>query len=547
MNTFRVVLAQINTTVGDLRGNGDKVVEYIKKGERLSAGLILFPELAITGYPPEDLLLNKSFIKDNLTELKRVASFVKKTTAIVGFADKKGGDGFNAAAILHKGKIRGVYHKILLPNYGVFDEKRYFTPGDAPPIFLINGVKVAVNICEDIWHEAGPVTIQAADRGVRIMANLSSSPYHSGKFAQKKRMLAKRAKDNNLFLLYNNLVGGQDELVFDGGSMIFSPDGKVIDMGKRFEEDLIISDLPLNLLDKRRGRKSGSKAIAPITVKISDTPLPPPEQGIKKNTPQKIGREEEIYSALVLGLRDYIRKNGFSEAVLGLSGGIDSALTATLAVDAIGPENVIGVTMPSPISSKGSVTDSARLAKNLGMRIEEVDIGGMIESYHSSLSSLFEGREPDVAEENIQSRIRGTIIMALSNKFGWLPVATGNKSEFSTGYCTMYGDMAGGFAVLKDVPKIMVYQLAAYRNAKAGFDLIPQAIIEKEPSAELRPDQRDTDSLPPYDILDPIIGEYIENDGNISEKIKKGCNMETVSKIIGMLNSSEYKRRQSPP
>ena len=544
---LRIAMAQINTTVGDIDGNAKKIIEYIEKAEGLKADIVVFPELSVTGYPPEDLLLKADFIRGNKESLKKIAKKTKNITAIVGFADKRDSDVYNAAGILNNEKIKGVYYKIYLPNYGVFDEKRYFQHGNECPVFVINGVVTGINICEDIWYYDGPPRWQVKKGGAELIINISSSPYHAGKGGIRKRMLSKRARENNCCIVYNNLVGGQDELVFDGNGFIFDKKGRLITQGKQFEEDIVFSDIQVEGRYRKIAKQSG-KIPALKVIKISEKSTydkKPPLLETPKNIPlDKLG---EIYNALVLGTGDYVRKNGFLKVAIGLSGGIDSALTAVIAVDALGKDNVIGVSMPSPFSSVGSITDSEELSNNLGIRLIKISISNLMDAYDEVLEGTFEGLQRDTTEENIQARIRGNIVMALSNKFGWLVLTTGNKSEISTGYCTLYGDMAGGFAILKDVPKTLVYELAKYKNSIERREIITKDILEKEPSAELKPSQRDADTLPPYPVLDPILHAYVEEDKTIDEIVKMGYEREMVRRVVSMVDRNEYKRRQAPP
>ncbi len=441
-------------------------------------------------------------------------------------------------------------HKIYLPNYGVFDEKRYFQHGKECPVFVINGVITGINICEDIWYYDGPPRWQAKTGGAELIINISSSPYHAGKGGIRKRMLSKRARENNCYIAYNNLVGGQDELVFDGNGFIFDRKGRLVTQGKQFEDDMILADLEFQRANSSKLKAQSSKLKAPPVklIKVSGITageIKPQLPCIgKTKTLDKLG---EIYSALVIGTRDYVKKNGFSKVVVGLSGGIDSALTAVIAVDALEKDNVVGVSMPSPFSSVGSIVDAEDLSKNLGIRFIKLSISSLMDEYNIALEDIFEGLQKDTTEENIQARIRGNIVMAISNKFGWLVLTTGNKSEISTGYCTLYGDMAGGFAILKDVPKTLVYELAEYKNSVERREIINSSIMEKEPSAELRPDQRDSDTLPPYAVLDPILHAYVEEDKSADKIIKMGYKADIVKKVIRMVDRNEYKRRQSPP
>ena len=552
MRNFRVAQAQINTTVGNLEGNTAKIIDYIDQARELGVDLVGFPELAISGYPPEDLLFKPQFVVDNKACLDSIVEHSRGLAVVIGFIDSND-DIYNAAAVLHDGELLGLYHKIFLPNYGVFDEKRYFQKGDSCPVFVINGVKVGVNICEDIWYAVGPTSVQAK-AGAEVIVNINGSPYHRGKQAFREQMLATRASDNEVFVCYTNLVGGQDELVFDGGSMILDPSGRRIAQGKQFEEDLMVADLDIDAIlrfrvHEPRGRDEGwvlpnsNHVTAPVITSSKATTSEKPS--LKENNAGWLEDIDEVYQALVVGTRDYVHKNGFGKVVMGLSGGIDSSLTATIAVDALGAEGVVGVTMPSRYSSEGSVDDSAILAKNLDIPLWNIPIEGPYDAFSESLAGVFEETQPNVAEENLQARVRGNILMAISNKFGWLVLATGNKSELATGYSTLYGDMAGGFAVIKDVPKTLVYELAEHRNASGPRAPIPRSVIEKEPSAELRPDQRDVDTLPPYPVLDPILEAYVEQDRSLSEIMEMGFDEEMVRRVIQMVDRNEYKRRQA--
>ncbi|HKZ72343.1 MAG TPA: NAD+ synthase [Nitrospirota bacterium] len=557
MNSVRVGIAQINAGVGDLEGNVEKILQFTEAASRQGVDIVAFPELAVTGYPPEDLLLKPQFVEDNYASLERIA---KKTSLlevaiVVGFVDR-GDDIYNAAAVISKGKIAGIYHKNYLPNYGVFDEKRYFKTGTGSPLFLLWGIPVGINICEDIWYPDGPCMSQAL-AGAQIIININSSPYHAGKWRFRERMISTRASDNAVFIAYANMVGGQDELVFDGQSMVFNPRGELIARGKQFEEDLIMADIDLHLVelarlhDPRRREKMSSPQVSPqmTTVKVSDVLPKKKKVRLAPRTAESLSSTEEVYQALVLGTRDYVRKNGFKKVVIGLSGGIDSSLVAMIAVDALGKKNVAGVFMPSQYTLSESGEDVQGLVKNLGIRLVTIPIQDIFKNYINTLSEEFTGMKPDVTEENIQARIRGNIMMALSNKFGWLVLTTGNKSEMSVGYATLYGDMAGGFAVIKDVPKTLVYELARYRNmrGKEGVAPIPERVLVKEPTAELRPGQKDTDSLPPYETLDPILHAYVEEDRSVKEIAAMGYREETVARVVSMVDRSEYKRRQAPP
>jgi NAD+ synthase (glutamine-hydrolysing) len=549
MRCFRVALAQINPTVGDLDGNVARIRAGLDQARALGCRLVAFPELAVTGYPPEDLLFKSAFIEANLKALAELVRASAGLTAVVGFVDKRD-DIFNAAAVLHDGALAGVYHKQYLPNYGVFDENRYFQAGTEAPVFTLGETPFAVNICEDIWYPTGPTTRQAL-AGAELVVTINASPYHAGKGHQRERMIATRAADDVVCLAFVNMVGGQDELVFDGGSLIVNERGEPVARGRQFAEDFVVADLDLEsvfharLRDSRR-RKDKQNA-APVSRRVLSAPTPaappplPPRESAAPLAPVA-----EIYEALVLGTRDYVRKNGFKHVVIGLSGGIDSSLVAAIAVEALGKENVSGVTMPSPYSSSGTRNDAKRLAKNLGIDFLTLPITPVFRGFKRSLAAPFKGLKEDVAEENIQARIRGTLLMALSNKFGWLVLTTGNKSEIAVGYSTLYGDMAGGFAVIKDVPKTLVYEVSRYVNARAGRAVIPQSVFDRAPSAELRPDQTDQDTLPPYPELDAILHSYVEEDRGVSDLVARGCHEETVRRVVRMVDVNEYKRRQGP-
>lgn len=519
MKTIRIALAQINPTVGGIEGNVLKICDYIQRAREKKSSLVIFPELSITGYPPEDLLLKRHFIDDNLEALNSVIENTKDIAAVVGFVDRKDSVLYNAAAIIQNRKMIGVHRKVFLPNYGVFDEYRYFRAGTETPVYMIENIKIGVNICEDIWYPEGPAKYQAI-AGAEVILNINASPYHMGKAYLREKMISERASDNKVVIAYLNTVGGQDELVFDGGSFIADKTGEIIFRGKQFEEEMIISEIVLDGLCQ-----ADKKHISP---RISSL-------------------EEEVYKALVLGTRDYVIKNDFKQTVIGLSGGLDSSLVAAIAVDAIGKENVSGIFMPSPYTSKESREDAYELSKNLGIKIIEAPISNIFEAYRKNLRAEFKGLPDDKTEENLQARIRGNILMAFSNKFGWLVLTTGNKSEMSVGYATLYGDMAGGFAVIKDVPKTLAYELCKWKNSEEGRAVIPERVLWKEPSAELRPGQKDTDSLPPYPVLDPILKAYIEDDKSFEDILPSGCDIECTRKVIEMIDRSEYKRRQSPP
>ena len=554
MRRLRIALAQINTTVGDFDGNVKKILGAVDTARTFKADIVTLPELAICGYPPEDLLFKPQFIQANLQSLRRVIEASNGITAVVGFVDSDG-DIYNAAALISDGKLIGTYHKMYLPNYGVFDENRYFRSGGECPVYVINGVGIGINICEDIWYEAGPATIQAY-AGAEVIINISASPYHAGKGESREKMIATRACDNVAIFAYNNLVGGQDELVFDGHSLLIDERGNLITRGKQFEEDFIAADLDIEAVFRARLHDPRWRKESPIMGKtgwhqtktiVSQIPANNPKPPLKPRHVTALDPVAEVYQALVLGTRDYIHKNGFEKVVIGLSGGVDSAIVATIAVDALGKDNVIGISMPSRYSSTGSVTDTQKLTQNLGIKLRSISIEKPFQAYLETLTESFAGAKPDSAEENLQARVRGNLLMALSNKFGWLVLTTGNKSEMATGYTTLYGDMAGGFAVIKDVPKTLVYKITKYRNAQAGFDLIPAAIIDKPPSAELRPDQKDSDSLPEYEILDSILTAYVEDDKSVDQIVALGFDKAIVQKTAKLVDRSEYKRRQAPP
>lgn len=539
MADLRIGLAQINCTVGDLEGNFQKIKVWLKKAKKLGLDIVAFPELSIVGYPPEDLLLKPRFIDDNLKKIKELAKFVEDTTAIVGFVDRQGENLYNAAAIIRDGKIAGIYHKMCLPNQGVFDEKRYFKPGNKTLLFKITNVKCGVNICEDIWQKEGP-TKEQSKKGAKIIFTINASPYHQGKIKKREKVIKKQAKENKVFIVYTNLVGGQDELVFDGQSMAIDSNGNLVARARAFEENLLVLNIGVkhtkpdiintNIVEQYDVENKGK--LQPSFKKAQNLKL-------------KLQNEVEIYQALKLGLGDYVKKNGFRKVVIGLSGGIDSSLVAALAVDTLGRENVVGVFMPSRFSSRESLEDASILAKNLKIKLLTIPIEPVFKAYLESLEPYFRKLKPDIAEENIQARIRGNILMALSNKFGWLVLAAGNKSEMSVGYATLYGDMAGGFAPIKDIPKTMVYKLAEYRNFLSN--VIPKRVLIKQPSAELRENQKDQDSLPPYEILDQILKEYVENDSDFDKITNLGFDKKVVAKVIAMVDKSEYKRRQAPP
>ncbi len=554
MRYLRLGMVQINCTVGDLEGNTTRIKQFIDEARNLQVDVVAFPELAITGYPPEDLLLKPQFIKDCHTYLEEIVSYSHDIAVVVGLIDA-GKNLYNAAAVICNGKLAGIYHKMYLPNYGVFDEYRYFQVGTECPVFCINGIIMGINICEDIWYPDGPAAFQA-QAGAGIIININASPYHAGKQDFRKRMLATRALDNEVIVCYVNMVGGQDELIFDGGSLAFDERGELIAEGKQFEEDLVVVDVDMEKVlhsrlhspMHRRGMPVPQRVSPPVSyIMVSEAVSTTPKRPLPLRKAQSYDSIGEVYAALVLGTHDYVHKNRFEKVVIGLSGGIDSSLVAAIAVDALGAENVIGVAMPSQYSSPGSKADADVLAHNLGIRLLILPIQGVFKSYLNTLADAFQDTQTGVAEENIQARIRGNLLMALSNKFGWLVLTTGNKSEIAVGYATLYGDMAGGFAVIKDVPKTLVYQLSRHKNSSVGKEIIPRVVIDKEPSAELRPDQRDTDSLPPYDILDPILEAYVERDNSMQYIADMGFERVIVEKMIEMVDRNEYKRRQSAP
>jgi len=552
MPGLRVGLAQINVTVGDLKGNVAKILACVEEARSLAVDLLTFPELAVAGYPPEDLLLRPQFVRDNLDALDTVVKGSTGITLIVGFVDAEE-DIYDAAAIIHDGHFVDVYRKQFLPNYGVFDEDRYFEPGSRCAVYEIAGVGVGVNICEDIWYPEGPAQAQAYN-GAQVIVNISASPFQAEKRFFRERMLSTRASDAACMLCYNNLVGGQDELVFDGNSMIIDPEGEIIGRARSFEEDLLVCDLNMDKVmqarlhaPRRRKERPAFTGAVPEKVHVSSKPFIAAKPPLPPHDVTPLEGVAEVYAALVVGTRDYVRKNGFEKVVIGLSGGVDSSLVAVIAVDALGPENVVGVSMPSRFSSPGSRSDAQAIAENLGIRLITIPIEEAFTAYLGMLSEPFAGTEFGIAEENLQTRVRGNILMGLSNKFGWLVLATGNKSEMATGYSTLYGDMAGGFALIRDVPKTLVYKLVEYRNARDGKPVIPQAVLDKVPSAELKPGQADTDTLPPYDVLDPILQAYVEEDKSLADLLAAGFDEETIKRVITMVDRNEYKRRQAPP
>jgi len=553
MRTLRVALAQIDTTVGDLAGNVARIVEWTARARALGADLVAFPELAVSGYPPEDLVLRRSFIEDNLAALDEIVRATTGITSIVGFVDAND-DIYNAAAVVHDGRLVHRYHKRFLPNYGVFDEDRYFQRGFESPVFTIAGVDVGVSICEDIWYAEGPTRDQA-HAGAEVVVNINASPYHRLKGNFREGMISTRANDNAVVVCYVNAVGGQDELVFDGHSVIFDESGRLVARAPQFREHLLVFDIDVEgvlqtrLHDPRhrKERLAMHKAGARVKIPVSAAPFSADKPAILPAIAPLLDPVAEVWEALVLGVRDYFAKTGFETALVALSGGIDSSLVAAIAVDALGSEHVVGVSMPSRFSSEGSKTDAHALAERLGIRLLTIPIEGAFQASLEMLADAFKDTQFGVAEENLQARIRGNILMSLSNKFGWLVLTTGNKSEMATGYSTLYGDMAGGFAVIKDVPKTLVYELAHHKDRIAGTDVIPEAVIRKPPSAELRAGQLDTDTLPPYDVLDPILQAYVEEDRSVGEIVAAGYDEALVQRIVKMVDRNEYKRRQAPP
>jgi NAD+ synthase (glutamine-hydrolysing) len=551
LTPLRLALAQIDTRVGDIDGNAETIRERTAAAREAGAELVLFPELALTGYPPEDLLLKEHFLRKTREALEALAADTHDIVALVGFPERTA-DVYNALAVLADGKIAAIYRKTLLPNYGVFDEQRYFQAGEGGAVIDFGEARIGLTICEDIWSP-GPPESDEALAGASLIVNLSASPYHRNKGVERERMIVQRARDNLCVVAFCNLVGGQDELVFDGHSLVVDHKGEVLARGPQFAEGLIVANVDVQ---------------AAVTARLRDTRLRPPVHRALPDVrhlgqverPERpairelggevvplLEPEAEVYAALVLGTRDYVQKNGFEHVVLGLSGGIDSTLVALVAVDALGAERVTCVTMPSRFSSEGTRGDAEKLAGNLGVELLEIPIGPAMESYDELLAQAFEGRDPDITEENLQARIRGNLLMALSNKFGWLVLTTGNKSENSVGYSTLYGDSAGGFAVIQDVPKTLVYRLVAFRGERDPESPVPESIVTRPPSAELREDQQDTDSLPDYDTLDKILEAYIEEDADREQLEMMGLPSEAVQRVLSLVDRAEYKRRQAPP
>jgi NAD+ synthase (glutamine-hydrolysing) len=564
---IRIALAQANLTVGDVDGNAEVVADWIDRARRAGAQLVVFPEQTITGYPAEDLWLKSNFLREARRALEEIAARVEGIVAVVGYPERDSAT-YNAAAVIADGAVRATYRKVLLPNYSVFDERRYFEPGDGPALVEMAGVRVGLTVCEDIWYPGPPASVEAL-AGASLIVNPSASPYHRGKGLAREEMIQQRARETGAAFAMCNLVGGQDELVFDGHSVVVSARGETVARAAQFEEDLAVADLELPPQATRRGGhgEPPAGASAPVLVRLE---APAADGGLEPHLAEVLGPDAEVYKALKLGLRDYVTKNGFERVLVAVSGGIDSALVALIATDALGPERVTCVVMPSPHSSAETQADARALVANLGVELMEIPIAPAMSAYEDLLAagaaSSDGARSPqsapatetareieaggaghDLAAENIQARIRGNLMMALSNRFGWLVLTTGNKSEMSVGYATLYGDMAGGFAVIKDVPKTLVYRLVRYRNGIEKCDLIPASVLDRAPSAELRPDQRDEDSLPPYEVLDRILTAYVEEDRGREEIAAEGIDPELVDEVIAMVDRSEYKRRQAPP
>ena len=551
---LRIALCQLDLVVGDIAGNEKKIIEGLGAARSEGAQLVLVPELAVTGYPPEDLLLKEHFLLDARAALERIAGQTQGIVALVGFPELAE-DVYNACGVLAEGEVKAIYRKVYLPNYGVFDEERYFQSGSGgATIELDENLVVGLTVCEDIW-EPGPPASEEALAGATLLVNISASPYHAGKGLEREQMLAQRARDNLAVVAFCGLVGGQDELVFDGHSLVIDHEGEVIARGGQFSEELLVATIDPDasrasrLRDPRhRPALRHSQPNAPLLARLN-LPAAPSGEASGGRVAPLLDRHAEVYAALVLGLRDYVSKNGFKHVVIGVSGGIDSALVATIAVDALGPEMVSIAVMPSPYSAEDTQRDARQLAANLGVEPLELPIEEAMQAYDDVLWAVFDGRPADLTEENIQARIRGNLLMALSNKFDWLVLTTGNKSEMAVGYSTLYGDTAGGFAVIKDCPKTLVYELARHRNELAAprEGPIPHTIIDRAPSAELRPDQRDEDSLPPYPVLDPILEGYVAGDLGREQLILRGFDADDVDRVIAMVDRAEYKRRQAPP
>jgi len=548
---LRIGLAQVNPTVGDLEGNARLIVDWIGRARDEGVDLVCFPELALTGYPPEDLVLKPGFVRDNLRQLDFVARATEGISAVVGFVDEEG-DIFNAAAFIRDGKVVGVYHKVFLPNYGVFDEQRYFSVGHLCPIFEQAGLRIGVTVCEDCWYPSGPMAWQA-HHGAEVLVNINGSPFHAGKRPPREEMVAERATAYGAYVAYVNTVGGQDELVFDGNSVIFDPHGRALAHAASFQEELLVHDIDVGPVPFHRPHETirrEAEGAERLELRVTEVQVPSDPQRVPPSVAAPrmaipLEGPAEIYAAVVLGVRDYILKQNFQKVVIGLSGGVDSALTAAIAADALGPQNVIGVRMPSRFTSPESLEDAGLVAESLGIQLLDFPIEPAHRGFEEILGSAFAGTQPGIAEENVQPRVRMTILYALSNKFGYIVLSTGNKSELATGYGTLYGDMAGGFAVLKDILKTTVYDLCRHRNSLSPA--IPERVLSKPPSAELKPGQKDSDSLPPYEELDPILTGYVEQDLTPDELVAAGNRPETVARVIQLVDRSEYKRRQAPP
>ena len=568
---MRIGLAQVNVTVGDIDGNASLICEWTQKARQAGAQLVLFPEQAITGYPAEDLWLKRHFADGAWRALQDVARHAEEIVALVGFPERDAAT-YNSLAVLAGGRIHATYRKILLPNYGVFDERRYFEPGDSPGLIELGGVRIGLTICEDIWYPGPPASVEAL-AGASLIVNPSASPYHRGKGSYRERMVQERARETGAAFALCNLVGGQDELVFDGHSVVVSAAGQLLARAAQFDEELLVCDLDLAPSSAPPSREPDDPGLDTLRARASAPvlarPQAPPSRGeVSQRLAEPLEADAEVYEALTLGLRDYVRKNGFERVLVAVSGGIDSALVTLIAADALGAERVSCVVMPSPHSSPDTQADARAIVRNVGADLIEIPIEPAMRAYEdllaagASSSDGADGSGPasesareietggagvELAAENIQARIRGNLMMALSNRFGWLVLTTGNKSELSVGYATLYGDMAGGFAVIKDVPKTLVYRLVRYRNARAESELVPRSVLERAPSAELRPDQRDEDSLPPYELLDRILSAYVEEDRGRDEIVADGIDPEVVDQVIAMVDRSEYKRRQAPP
>ncbi|MBS0182090.1 MAG: NAD+ synthase [Nitrospira sp.] len=568
MRMLRIAMAQMNPTVGDFTGNVHRITTWLRDAKKAKADLVVFPELAITGYPPEDLLLKSQFVADNLRALNEITQVCRGLVAVVGYVGQEdqrdshsprrsivsagGHTLYNAAALIADRKLVGSYRKWCLPNYGVFDESRYFRPGRRLPLLLVNGTTIGVSICEDIWLPEGPTRVQAA-AGAEVIVNINASPFHVGKGRSREQMLATRARESRVIVTYTNMVGGQDELVFDGNSLILDPSGNVIARGHAFREELLVTDLNVDAVSRgrithrRKAALTGKVGSAVDRLVVNATAVKKKNRTrIVPGLAESLDEIEEVYRALVLAVKDYVQKNGFTQVVIGLSGGVDSAVTAAIAVDALGAKQVLGVFMPSPYTSHESEEDVVELVRCLGIGLNTISITPTFEAYRQSMTPSFVDCSEDATEENLQARIRGNMLMALSNKFGHLVLATGNKSEGSVGYSTLYGDMAGGFAVIKDVPKTMVYGLARFRNELGPSPVVPKRILDRPPTAELRPNQKDEDSLPPYTVLDPILRAYVEEDRSLDEIVEAGFDRATVTRVVRMVDSSEFKRRQAP-